>query len=121
IWNLFKTVCEFKSDELIASRKEYVQTRLFDLLQEKQEHATIQRFLASKTLTDSQLKLWDLSAKLASLFDEYELFRTKELPDKIRKGKNENDWQFDLLNELILSKNDLLFRHESQLQLIDRL
>ncbi|TNE72829.1 hypothetical protein EP331_06070 [bacterium] len=121
IWNLFKKVCDFNSDELIASRKEYVQTRLFDLLQQKQNHATIQRFLATKTLTDKALKLWDLAAKLASLFDEYELFRTKELPNKILSGKQENDWQFELLYELTQSKNELLFRHESQLQLIDRL
>ncbi len=121
LWRLFKKVCDFPDDELIASRKEYTQIRLFEILQNHQNNEIINRFLQTETLSNKQRKLWDLSANLASLFDEYELFRTQKLQDKIAEAANKGDWQFQLFDELIKTKGDLLFRYESQLQLLEKL
>lgn len=121
LWRLFKKVCDFPEDELIASRKEYTQIRLFEIIQNHQNNEIINRFLQTETLSDKQRKLWDLSASLASLFDEYELFRTQKLQEKIAEAANKGDWQFQLFDELIKTKGDLLFRHESQLQLLEKL
>ena len=53
---------------------------------------------------DEELKKWEISGVLASLFDEYELYRTSELPFKIETEATIGNWQFDLFKSIVDTK-----------------
>lgn len=122
MWQLYKSVLQFLEHDVIVSKKEFVQFQLFDLLQtEFANHKTIQGYLHTKTVQNEQLKKWQLSATLASLFDEYELFRTSELDAKIDEETQQGDWQFQLFKQIKAQNKNRKFRHELQNELIQKL
>lgn len=122
MWQLYKSVNQFAEADVIVSKKEFVQFQLFDLLQtEFANHKTIQGYLHTETVQNTQLKKWQLSATLASLFDEYELFRTTELDAKIIEESKLGDWQFQLFKQIKAQNKGRKFRHELQNELIEKL
>lgn len=122
LWNLYQTVCNFKQADVLASKKEVVQWKLFDLLHDTaHEKEIIKTYFNSDTVINQESKRWELAGKLASLFDEYEIYRTGELENKLNKENENGDWQFSLVKEMIELDSNSEFRFQLHLELIEKL
>jgi len=122
LWELYQSLCGFQGKDVLASKKEFMQWAIFDELNNgSKSFNEIEAYLKTATVTDVELKKWEISGVLASLFDEYELYRTSELPSKILTESKQGNWQFDLFKTIVESQPKGSFRHQLHNSLIENL